>query len=224
MHFNQLQTHPFHDRTDAGRQLAQQLAPQYGHQPNTLVLALPRGGVPVADEIARRLELPLDICLVRKIGVPGRPELAMGAIAASGVRVLNQDIIDQLGILPGQIEQVAAAENLELERREQVYRHGRPSPDLTGKTIILVDDGIATGATLRAAIAILQQSGVGEIVVAVPVAHPGIVAELRQQVDEVVCLMTPDRLQSISLWYDQFDQTSDEIVQTMLSQHGPSMG
>jgi predicted phosphoribosyltransferase len=222
MHFNQLQNHLFHNRKDAGRQLAQRLAARYRHQPNTLVLALPRGGVPVAHEIARALELPLDICLVRKIGVPGHAELAMGAIAGSGVRVLNQDIINQLGIQPSQVEQVTATESLELERRERVYRQGRSSTPLVGKTVILVDDGVATGATLRAAIAILKRSGVEKIVVAVPVAPPGIVAELLQHVDEVVIVITPERLQSISLWYDQFDQTSDETVKDILSQYAHS--
>jgi putative phosphoribosyl transferase len=219
MNFRQLQNHPFHDRTDAGRQLAQRLRPHYYRHPDTVVLALPRGGVPVAHEIAQTLKLPLDLCLVRKLGVPGHAELAMGAIANSGVRVLNQELVESLGIPPDVIEQATAAEETELRRRELAYLAGRPGIDVAEKTIILVDDGVATGATLRAAIAILQQSQVAEIVVAVPVAHPAVIDQLRQAVSDVVCLVSPERLQSISLWYDEFDQTSDETVKAILRQY-----
>jgi putative phosphoribosyl transferase len=219
MNFRQLHNHPFHDRIDAGRQLAQQLLPRYYRHPNTVVLALPRGGVPVAHEIARALDLPLDLCLVRKLGVPGHAELAMGAIASSGVRVLNQELVDNLGIASSVIEQVTAAENTELKRREQVYLEGRSAVDLTNKTVILVDDGVATGATLRAAIAILKKSQVNDIIVAVPVAQSTISDQLRREVNEVVCVATPDRLQSISLWYDEFDQTSDDTVKAILHEH-----
>lgn len=219
MSFRQLQTHPFHDRVDAGRQLARRLEGQYYRYPNGIVLALPRGGVPVAHEIATALELPLGLCLVRKLGVPDHAELAMGAIAASGVRVLNQDLVDRLEISPDAIEQVTAAETQELERRRQVYLAGQPPIAVSHRTVILVDDGIATGATLRAAIAILKKSQVSDIVVAVPVAHPAIIEQLQRQVSDVVCLVTPERLQSISLWYDEFDQTSDEMVNAILRAH-----
>jgi len=219
MNFRQLQNHPFHDRTDAGRQLAQQLLPRYSQYPNAVVLALPRGGVPVAHEIAQALQLPLGLCLVRKLGVPGHAELAMGAIANSGVRVLNQDLVDNLGISPEIIEQATIAEATELKRREQAYLEGRSGIDLTAKTVIFVDDGVATGATLRAAIAILKQSPLHDIVVAVPVAHPTVLDQLRQDVSDVVCLVAPERLQSISLWYDKFDQTSDETVKAILRQY-----
>ncbi len=216
MNFHQLQTHRFHDRTDAGRQLANILLASYYRSSNALVLALPRGGVPVAHEVAQALDLPLDLCLVRKLGVPSHPELAMGAIASSGVRVLNQDLVHELAIPPQVIDQVTAAEKHELERRERVYQQGRHPIDVTGKTVILVDDGIATGATLRAAIAILKKSRVSRMIVAVPVAHPRIVKELRGEVDEVIVVIAPERLQSISLWYDEFDQTSDETVRAIL--------
>lgn len=219
MAFNQLQTRQFQDRRDAGQQLARRLLSRYRRRPHTLVLALPRGGVPVAFEVAATLELPLDICLVRKLGAPGHAELAIGAIAASGVRVLNADLIEQLAIPPHWIEQVTAAETAELERRQRVYRLGRPPMDLTDQTVILVDDGVATGATLRAALAILRQSQVKAIVVAVPVAHPAVVAELRPQVDDIVCLITPEPLQSISLWYSHFDQTDDDTVRALLQHH-----
>jgi putative phosphoribosyl transferase len=222
MKFHQLQTHPFRNRVDAGRQLSQQLLPTYYRYPNGLVLALPRGGVPVAHEIACALDLPLDICLVRKLGVPDHPELAMGAIAANGVRVLNHDLVERLAISSPVIEQVTAAETAELQRRQRAYLGDRPELERFDKTVILVDDGIATGASLRAAISVLHQSHVRAIVVAVPVAQPSILADLRSEVAEVVCVVTPQRLQSISLWYDEFDQTSDETVTHLLSQHRES--
>jgi putative phosphoribosyl transferase len=220
MHLNRLRSPKFRDRGDAGRQLAQRLFSRYHHRPNTMVLALPRGGLPVAHEVAVTLGLPLDVCLVRKLGVPDQAELAMGAIAVAGVRVLNQGLIDRLGIRPGLVEQVTAAETMELKRREQVYLQGRSLADLTDRTVILVDDGVATGATLRAAITILKQSEVAAIIVAVPVAHPGVVAELKQDVDDLVCVITPRRMQSISRWYEQFGQTKDETVQAILNLHG----
>jgi len=220
MHLNRLRSPQFRDRGDAGRQLAQRLFSRYHHRPNTMVLALPRGGLPVAHEVAVTLGLPLDVCLVRKLGVPDQAELAMGAIAVAGVRVLNQGLIDRLGIRPGLVEQVTAAETMELKRREQVYLQGRSLADLTDRTVILVDDGVATGATLRAAITILKQSEVAAIIVAVPVAHPGVVAELKQDVDDLVCVITPRRMQSISRWYEQFGQTKDETVQAILNLHG----
>ncbi|HEY9879028.1 MAG TPA: phosphoribosyltransferase [Leptolyngbyaceae cyanobacterium] len=205
------------NREAAGQQLAQMLS-SYSRQPQTLVVALPRGGVPVAAQIADALQLPLDVCLVRKLGVPGQPELAMGAIAAHGVRVLNDDIISRMGISEAVIEQVALIEAEELERRDRTYRHGRLPLNVAGQTVILVDDGIATGSTLRAAIAILRQQQPQRLVVAVPIAPPTTVEQLAKEVDEVVCLIQPEPLYSISLWYRNFDQTSDETVCQLLNQ------
>ncbi|HEY9761820.1 MAG TPA: phosphoribosyltransferase [Trichocoleus sp.] len=205
------------NREDAGHQLAQALL-NYNRQPQTIVVALPRGGVPVAAKIADALQLPLDVCLVRKLGVPGQPELAMGAIAAHGVRVLNQDVISRMGISEQAIEQVALTETEELQRRDRTYRHNRPPLNVEGQTVILVDDGVATGSTLRAAIAILRQQQPHRMIVAVPIAPPVTIAELEQEVDKVVCLIQPDPLYSISLWYRNFDQTSDETVCQLLNQ------
>lgn len=208
---------PFQDRVEAGAQLAQLLM-AYQNQPNAVIVALPRGGVPVAAEIAKALHLPLDICLVRKLGVPEQPELAMGAIASRGVQVLNQGIIRRLGIADATIAAVAEAETQELERRDHAYRQGRPPLDVSNQTVILVDDGIATGSTLRAAIAVLKAQQPHRLVVAVPIAPPSTVAELRHEVDDVVCPLQPDPLYSISLWYRQFDQTSDATVCELLGQ------
>ncbi len=207
----------FSNRLEAGCLLAKRLTP-YTRDPQVLVLGLPRGGVPVAYEIARTLQVPLDVCLVRKLGVPGHQELAMGAIAPGEVLILNQEVIDQLGITQQAILQVAAREQEELERRDRVFRGDRPLPDIQGKTVILVDDGIATGSTLRAAIATLEQQHPDQIIVAVPVASPDICAQLREVVDRIVCLLTPDPLYSIGLWYEDFSQTSDEEVRTLLAQ------
>ncbi|HEY9649059.1 MAG TPA: phosphoribosyltransferase [Coleofasciculaceae cyanobacterium] len=204
------------NRTEAGKQLALKLT-AYANRSDVIVLGLPRGGVPVAFEIAKALNAPLDICLVRKLGVPGHQELAMGAIARDGVRVLNQDVVRSLGISRDTIERVAAAEQQELERRDQRYRGTRPLPNLRDRTVILVDDGIATGATLRAAIVIVRQQEPQRIVVAVPVAPPLTCKELRFEVDEVVCLLMPEALNSISLWYDDFSQTTDAEVRHWLT-------
>lgn len=208
---------PFKHRRAAGRQLAEALS-GYANQPDTVILALPRGGVPVAYEIAVELNLPLDICLVRKLGVPDQPELAMGAIAGGGVRILNQSCIERLGVSQQAIDRVTTAETAELERREATYRQATPQLPIAGKTVILVDDGIATGATLQAAIALLKQHHPTRLIVAAPVAAPSTIAELQTKVDDVVCLMTPEPLNSISQWYQNFDQTSDAVVCRLLEQ------
>lgn len=208
---------PFRDRAEAGARLAQLLS-AYRDRPDTLVVALPRGGVPVAAEIAAALRLPLDICLVRKLGVPAQPELAMGAIASHGVQVLNHDIIERLGITEATLAAVAEVETQELKRRDHAYRQGRPPLDVSHQTVILVDDGVATGSTLRAAIAVLKAQQPDHLIVAVPIAPPSTVAELRREVDEVVCPLQPEPLYSISLWYRRFDQTSDATVCDLLRQ------
>ena len=205
----------FHNRTEAGQQLAEKLQ-SYQNKADTLVLALPRGGVPVAYCIAKQLNLPLDICLVRKLGVPEQTELAMGAIALGGVRILNTDIINGLKILPQMIEEVTQKEQQELHRREQVYRGDRPFPKIYNQTVILVDDGIATGATIKAAIAIIKKQQAKHIIIAVPVAPPSVCQELGHEVEQLISLKTPENLHSISLWYDDFSQTTDEEVCSLL--------
>jgi putative phosphoribosyl transferase len=207
----------FKNRTEAGRQLAQKLV-TYAHRSDVLVLALPRGGVPVAFEVAKALSLPLDICLVRKLGTPGHPELAMGAIAQGGLIVLNEDIIQWRRISQGAIDRVVETEQQELERRSRRYRGDRPLPHLRHRTLILVDDGIATGSTLRAAISTLKQQQPASIIIAVPVAPPSICQELNAEVDRVICLNRPTHLCSVSLWYDDFSQTTDEEVCRLLAQ------
>jgi predicted phosphoribosyltransferase len=205
----------FRDRADAGRQLAHALA-AYAGQPDVLVLALPRGGVPVASEIAQALGAPLDVFLVRKLGVPGHEELAMGAIATGGVRVINNDVVQALAIPPRTIEQVAALEQQELERREQAYRGDRPEPHIEGRTIILVDDGLATGASMRAAVAAIRQQAPGRLVVAVPAASPEVCDEFAHRVEDIVCLITPEPFYGVGFWYDQFSQTTDQEVRDLL--------
>jgi putative phosphoribosyl transferase len=207
----------FHDRTEAGKLLAAQLG-EYADRSDVWVLGLPRGGVPVAYEIAQALNLPLDICLVRKLGVPGQPELAMGAIAPDDVMVLNHEILKSIGISRPALQQVIEDEKQELERRDRAYRENRPDPDLQGKTVILVDDGIATGSTLRAAIATLRQKNPKEIVVAVPVAPVSTCESLRAIVDKIICLSMPEPLISIGMWYVDFSQTSDQEVRHLLAQ------
>jgi putative phosphoribosyl transferase len=204
------------NRTEAGQMLASLLT-DYANRPDVLVLGLPRGGVPVAFEVAKALNVPLDICLVRKLGVPGHKELAMGAIASGGIRVLNYDVVSWLGISSNTIDEVAAKEQRELERRDRVYRGDRTQSDVSNRTIILVDDGIATGSTMRAAIAILQQQQPEQIVVAVPVAPAQTCKELKSEVDKVVCLMTPEPFYAIGLWYENFEQTTDEEVRELLA-------
>jgi predicted phosphoribosyltransferase len=206
----------FRDRREAGRLLAARLAPYRG-RPDVLVLALPRGGVPVGYEVARALGAPLDVFLVRKLGVPGHEELAMGAVASGGVQVLNADVLAGLGLSDRVVAAVAARELQELERRERLYRGARPPRDVQGRTVILVDDGLATGATMRAAIHALRRRGAARIVVAVPVAPLQTCAELRAEADEVVCLVTPEPFLAVGLWYDDFTQTSDDEVRALLA-------
>jgi predicted phosphoribosyltransferase len=203
------------NRTEAGKLLAIKLA-NYANLYNGLVLALPRGGVPVGFEIARALNLPLDIFLVRKLGTPRSKELAMGAIALGGVRVVNEGIMQWQHLSPKDLEQITATEQKELERRDKLYRGDRPFPDVRNRTIILVDDGVATGATLRVAIVGLKQQQVASIIVAVPVACISICEELGKEVEQVVCLNRPEHLSSISVWYQDFSQTTDEEVRYLL--------
>jgi putative phosphoribosyl transferase len=206
----------FEDRKAAGRMLAQVLAP-FHLRPETIVLALPRGGVPVAYEVARTLNLPLDIFIVRKLGTPGQEELAMGAIASGGTIVLNQDVIDDRSISEAEIEQVASRERLEIERRESEYRGGRSPLRIDGHTVILIDDGMATGASMRAAARALRQRA-RQIIVAVPVAAKSTCDELQSEVDQIICVTTPKSFAAISMFYRDFEQTTDEEVRTLLSQ------
>lgn len=206
----------FRDRVDAGRVLARELG-VYAGRPEVIVLALPRGGVPVAYEVARALGAPLDVFIVRKLGVPGHEELAMGAIASGGVRVLNQTVVQGLGIPPPVIEHIAQAEAAEMRRREREYRGERPPLDVRGRTVILVDDGLATGSTMRAAARALRQQGPEELVVAVPVAAEETCDEFRSEVDRIVCARTPEPFHAVGLWYEDFSQTSDEEVRVLLA-------
>ncbi|HKG93267.1 MAG TPA: phosphoribosyltransferase family protein [Gemmatimonadaceae bacterium] len=206
----------FLDRRDAGRALAAELLPAYGGAPGVVVLALPRGGVPVGYEVARALGAPLDVFVVRKLGVPGREELAMGAIAGGNVRVLNVDVVRALGIPRDVIDRVTADEQRELERRERAYRGQRPPPELRGRTVILVDDGLATGSTMRAAVLALREHAPASVVVAVPVGAPEACAALRSLADDCLCVRTPERFQGVGLWYENFAQTSDEEVGELL--------
>jgi len=205
----------FEDRHHAGRHLAEKLM-TYANRDDVTVLALPRGGVPVAFEVAKKLNAPLDVFLVRKLGVPGQEELAMGAIASGGIRVLNDDVVNYLGIPTPVIEAVASQEQRELERRERSYRGDAPPPDVKGRTVILIDDGLATGSTMRAAAAALRGLRPAHIVVAVPVAPPETCDEFREEVDEIVCALTPQPFHGVGLWYRDFSQTTDEEVQELL--------
>lgn len=207
---------PFRDRVAAGRALAAALEAYKGRK-DVLVLALPRGGVPVAAEVAAALGADLDLMIVRKLGVPGHSELAMGAISSGGVRVLNPDVVSSLKIGEIAIEEVAKREARELERREQAYRGTRPRPGIRGKCVILVDDGVATGATMRAAIEALRQQKPETIVVAVPVAPPETVTRLRGEADEVICLATPETFWAIGQWYIEFPQLTDDEVRDGLA-------
>jgi putative phosphoribosyl transferase len=205
----------FQDRTDAGQQLAARLR-RYANRPDVLVLGLPRGGVPVACEVARALNAPLDVCLVRKLGVPDRPELALGAIAVGGVRVFNYDVISSLGLTEQTIDAVTAREQKELQRRDRLYRGDRPPPAICDRIVILVDDGIATGASMRAAISVIDPQEPAKLVVAVPVAAPSICDDLRLEVDELVCVARPPALNAIGYWYADFSQTTDAQVRHLL--------
>ncbi len=207
----------FRDRADGGRQLAG-LLNAYAGRDDVVVLALPRGGVPVGFEVARELRAPLDVFLVRKLGVPGHPELAMGAIASGGVRVLSEDLISELAIPRSVVEQVAAREQFELERRDRAYRGDRVMPPLHGRTVILVDDGLATGATMEAAVRAARMHAPARIVVAVPVGAEETCARLRKTADEVVCASTPEPFRAVGLWYDRFDQTTDEEVVALIQE------
>ena len=206
----------FRDRREAGRVLAEKLA-AYANRPDVLVLALPRGGVPVAYEVARALGAPLDVFVVRKLGVPGYEELAMGAVATGGVRVLNDQLVERLGIPEHIIDAVAARERRELARRERLYRGGRPPPDVRGRTVILVDDGLATGATMHAAIQALRQQNPARIVVAVPTASPETCEEMKARADDVICAITPEPFHAVGRWYQDFSQTTDEEVAALLA-------
>jgi predicted phosphoribosyltransferase len=213
----------FADRREAGRILAS-LVMKYADRDDVLVLALPRGGVPVGFEVAQALRAPLDVFIVRKLGVPGHDELAMGAIATGGVRVLNDDVVISLELEPKVIDAVAAKEGKELARRERLYRGARPSPDVHVRTVILVDDGLATGSTMRAAVAALRKQGPARIVVAVPVAAPETCEEFKTEVDEVVCAATPRMFNGVGRWYGDFSQTTDEEVHELLAQARSCVG
>jgi predicted phosphoribosyltransferase len=206
----------FRDRADAGRQLAMKLS-AYANHPDLLVLGLPRGGVPVAFEVAQALAAPLDVFLVRKLGLPGQEELAMGAIASGGVTVLNSEVVDLLRIPNQVIDAVAAQEQRELERREHIYRGDRPPPDVHGKTVILVDDGLATGATMRAAANALREQRPARIIIAVPIAAPETCDEFRAEVDEIICAITPEPFYAVGMWYEDFSQTTDDQVHELLA-------
>lgn len=214
----------FRDRPEAGQLLATKLA-AYADRPDVLVLALPRGGVPVAFEVARALHAPLDVIIVRKLGVPGQAELAMGAIASGGVCVLNDDVVQMLGIPEKLIHEVATHEQQEVKRRERLYRGDRPASEVRGRTVILVDDGMATGATMRAAVAALKQQQPARIIIAVPVAASATCEEFAAEVDELVCIMRPEDFFAVGFWYENFAQTTDEQVCDLLEQavHGQSI-
>lgn len=207
----------FKNRMDAGKRLARLLRP-YTQRPDAIVVALPRGGVPVAAEIAQALNLPLDVLVVRKLGVPHSEETAMGAITSKEFQYLNQDLIQQLKIPPTVIKQTIQREQTELQRREHAYRDALPPLDLHDRTVILVDDGLATGATIRVAITAVQAQQPQELIVAVPVAAKFICQQIGAQVDRIVCAETPEPFRAVGLWYDEFDQTTDAEVRSLLQQ------
>jgi putative phosphoribosyl transferase len=209
----------FRDRAHAGKALAERLE-GYAGRPRLLVLGLPRGGMPVAFEVAQALGAPLDVFVVGKLGVPGHEELAMGALTSGGVRILNDEAVASLGIGDEAIARAAAAEGQELERRERAYRGDRGPVDVTGRTVILVDDGLATGSTMRAAVHAVRALGPERLVVAVPVAARQTCEQLRAEVDELVCADTPEPFHAVGLWYDDFTQTSDDEVRDLLARAG----
>ena len=209
---------PFENRRKAGQALAQRLA-EYGSE--TLVFALPRGGVPVAVEVAQALDAELDVFVVRKLGAPGQPELALGAVASSGVQVLNDALISRIGVSEAELEKVAEGERQELQRREQLYRGERAAPNIKGRTVVLVDDGLATGASMRAAVAAVRQAEPAKLVVAVPVAAPDTCEALSEEVDKVVCVATPTPFYGVGRWYTDFRQVTDDEVRSLLE---PSPG
>ena len=206
---------PFRDRSEAGQMLAVRLM-AYANRDDTLVLALPRGGVPVGFEIAKALRAPLDVFLVRKLGVPWQEELAMGATATGRIRVLNDDVIKAFAVRDEVIEAVAAREERELERRERLYRGNRPPVNVTGKTAILVDDGLATGSTMRAAVRALKLQNPARMIAAVPVAAVSTLEELKREVDEIICAVSPETFYAVSQYYEDFSQTTDEEVEDLL--------
>ncbi len=212
----------FEDRKAAGRALAA-LLQKYAGRPDVLVLALPRGGVPVAFEVAEALGAPLDLFLVRKLGTPGHRELAMGAIASGGVRVLNDEVVRSYGITPAAIEAVAREEQQELERREAMYRGGREPAPLEGRTVILIDDGLATGSTMKAAVQAVRQRNPAHVIVAVPVGARETCEELSAIADEVVCARMPEPFSAVGQWYLNFDQTTDEEVRQLLRAHSRTL-
>jgi len=212
----------FANRIEAGRLLAEKLV-KYAGRDDVIVLGLPRGGVPVAFEVAHRLGAPLDVFIVRKLGVPGFEELAAGAIASGGVRVLNEDVMRSIPHADEAMDAVTIRETAELERREQIYREGRPPPELRDRIVILVDDGLATGATMRAAVKALRERGTAKIVVAVPVGPPDTCHEFEERADEAICLSTPAFFQAVGQYYEDFSQTSDEDVRELLSQAAQEM-
>jgi predicted phosphoribosyltransferase len=207
----------FRDRSEAGEFLAEQLT-AYANRPNVIVLALPRGGVPVGAQVAKKLDAPLDVFVVRKLGLPGHPELAMGAIATGGVRVLNGDVVDSLRISDEVIEAVTANEQRELARRERSYRDDLPPPEVEGKIVIIVDDGIATGSTMVAAVAALRQLGAGRIVVAAPTIARSTYDYLQTMADDVIAVIVPEEFYGVGQWYEDFSQTTDEEVQQLLGE------
>ncbi|MEX0730958.1 MAG: phosphoribosyltransferase [Aquisalimonadaceae bacterium] len=207
----------FMDRVEAGRLLGDRLRLKYGKLSDALILALPRGGVPVAYEVARKLELPLDLVLVRKLGLPGHEELAMGAIASGGAIVLNTELLSHLPVSAATIDHVTSQERRELARRERAYRGDRPQPRITNRTAILVDDGLATGSTMRAAIAAVRQADPEQVIVAVPVAPPDTVDALANEADDVIALRTPASFLGVGHWYREFPQTSDDEVRGLLA-------
>jgi predicted phosphoribosyltransferase len=209
----------FRDRVEAGQLLGRAVRERLRDRVNLIVLALPRGGVPVGFEVARALGTPLDVFIVRKLGVPGHEELAMGAIASGGVRVLNEDVLRHITVSKRAIEVVAAREQAELVRREQSYRGSKPPLDVTGMTVIVVDDGLATGSTMRAAVGALRQMNAATIIVAVPVASAEACDLLRHEAGDVVCLRTPEPFEAVGLWYEDFSQTTDEEVYRLLASH-----
>ncbi|HEX9160949.1 MAG TPA: phosphoribosyltransferase [Thermoanaerobaculia bacterium] len=207
----------FRDRDEAGVLLGSELKRKLGDRSDVIVLALPRGGVPVAARVAEALGAPLDVFIVRKLGVPGHEELAMGAIASGGVRVMNEDVLTMLPVRQELIDRVASREQVELERREREYRGARPPLDVHDRTVIVVDDGLATGSTMRAAVRALRAMQPRSIIVAVPVAARETRDALRSEADEVVCLWTPEPFQAVGLWYEDFAQTSDDEVHELLA-------
>src|SRR4051794_38932474 len=210
----------FRDRAEAGRLLAERLH-QYAGRDDVAVLGLPRGGVPVAFEVARALGAPLDVFLVRKLGVPRHEELAFGAIATGGTRVLNEEVVESLGIPLEWIEAIDAKERRELERRDRAYRGERPPPDLAGRTVILVDDGLATGSTMLAAVRAVREDDPAKVVVAVPIADPEVCAGLEAVADEVVCASTQRPMRAVGAWYDDFSQTTDDEVRELVARAHP---